>query len=115
MAAKLKEFWSPRVVGEVNDAYIKVARLKGQLVWHKHEDEDELFLVLRGKLRIELEDRGSVELTDGEFFVVPKGILHNPIADKECHVLLVERKTTKHTGNVMTEMTRSIEEQLKPM
>lgn len=89
--------------------------MKGQLVWHKHEDEDELFLVLKGKLRIELEDRGSVELTDGEFFVVPKGISHNPIADKECHVLLVERKTTKHTGNVMTEMTRSIEEQLKPM
>jgi mannose-6-phosphate isomerase-like protein (cupin superfamily) len=115
IVAKIGEFWSPRVVGEVNDAYIKVARLKGQLAWHKHDDEDELFLILKGRLKIELEDRAAVEIGEGEFFIVPKGLLHNPVAEDECHVLLVESKSTKHTGDAVTEMTRTIAEQLKPL
>ena len=92
---------------------MKVARLKGQLVWHTHGEEDELFLVLKGRLKIELEGQTTVEIAPGEFFVVPKGVSHNPIAEQECHVLLIEQKSTKHTGNVVIEKTRSIEEQLR--
>jgi mannose-6-phosphate isomerase-like protein (cupin superfamily) len=114
-AAGLKEFWSPRVIGEVNDSYVKVAKLQGQLVWHKHDEEDELFLILKGRLKIELDGRDPVEVEEGDFFIVPKGLSHNPIAGQECHVLLIERKSTKHTGNVITEKTRSIEDQLKGM
>jgi mannose-6-phosphate isomerase-like protein (cupin superfamily) len=114
IAAELSEFWSPRVIAEVDDAYIKVAKVKGELTWHSHENEDELFLVLKGTLRIEMEDH-SVELQEGELFVVPKGVRHNPIAVEECHIMLIERKSTLHTGTVTTERTRSIEEQLRPV
>jgi len=114
VAASLTEFWSPRVVGEVDEAYIKVAKVQGSLVWHSHEAEDELFLVLKGHLRIELEDR-SVELDEGELFVVPKGVRHNPVAEQECHLLLIERKSTLHTGTEVTERTRSVAEQLRPL
>jgi mannose-6-phosphate isomerase-like protein (cupin superfamily) len=111
-AAALKEPWFPRVVGEVDDAYVKVARLRGSLAWHSHDGEDEMFLVLKGRLRIEFE-RGAVELGEGQMLVVPKGVRHNPVAERECHVLLIERKSTRHTGNVVTAKTRSIEEQLQ--
>ena len=111
VAAELSEYWSPRIVGEVDDSYVKVAKVKGALTWHKHEGEDELFLVLRGHLRIEMEHE-SVELREGEMFIVPKGMRHNPVAAEECHILLFERKSTAHTGDVVTEKTRSIEEQL---
>ncbi|MBK7292777.1 MAG: cupin domain-containing protein [Holophagaceae bacterium] len=114
VAASLTELWSPRVVGEVDEAYIKVAKVQGSLVWHSHEAEDELFLVLKGHLRIELED-GSVELDEGELFVVPKGVRHNPVAEQECHLLLIERKSTLHTGAEVTERTRSVAEQLRPL
>ena len=114
VAASLTEFWSPRVVGEVDDAYIKVAKVQGSLVWHSHEAEDELFLVLKGHLRIELEDR-AVELDEGELFVVPKGVRHNPVAEQECHLLLIERKSTLHTGSEVTDRTRSVAEQLRPL
>jgi len=90
---------------------VKVAKVKGGLAWHKHEGEDELFLVLRGHLRIEMEHE-SVELREGEMFIVPKGMRHNPSAAEECHILLFERKSTAHTGDVVTEKTRSIAEQL---
>src|SRR5689334_19292171 len=93
IAAALTEHWSPRVVGEVDDAYIKVAKVHGEFPWHAHADEDELFLVLRGRLRIELE-HGAVELGEGEMYVVPKGVRHHPVAEEECHVLLIERKST---------------------
>lgn len=112
IAASLTEFWSPRVIAEVDDAYVKVARIRGSLTWHRHEHEDELFLVLEGRLRIEME-KETVELGEGEMFVVPKGVRHNPVAEDECHLLLVERKSTLHTGDVVTEKTRSIDEQLK--
>ncbi len=113
VAASLTELWSPRVVGEVDDAYVKVAKVQGSLVWHSHEAEDELFLVLKGHLRIELEE-GAVELDEGEMFVVPKGVRHNPVAEQECHLLLIERKSTRHTGDVVTERTRSVADQLRP-
>jgi mannose-6-phosphate isomerase-like protein (cupin superfamily) len=112
VAAFLKAHWFPHVVAEVDDAYVKVARLQGSLAWHSHEREDELFYVLKGHLRIEME-AGTVELAKGDMFVVPKGVRHNPVAKRECHILLIERKSTRHTGNVVTDMTRSIEEQRK--
>ena len=114
IAASLTEHWSPRVVAEVDDAYIKVAKVLGSLVWHSHENEDELFLVLKGRLRIEMKE-DSVEFGEGEMFVVPKGVQHNPVAEEECHIMLIERKSTQHTGNVVTEKTRSLSEQLRPV
>ena len=113
-AASLSELWSPRVIAEVDDAYIKVAKVHGSLAWHSHENEDELFLVLKGRLRIEMES-GAVELSEGEMFVVPKGVRHNPVAEQECHLMLIERKTTLHTGDVVTEKTRSLADQLRPV
>jgi mannose-6-phosphate isomerase-like protein (cupin superfamily) len=114
IAASLTELWSPRVVAEVDDAYIKVAKVHGSLAWHSHDDEDELFMVLKGRLRIEME-AGPVELGEGEMFVVPKGVRHNPVAEEECHLMLIERKTTLHTGSTVTEKTRSLAEQLRPV
>lgn len=114
VAAKLSELWSPRVVAEVDDVYVKVAKVKGTLAWHAHDNEDELFYVLKGKLRIEME-KEIVELAEGEVYVVPKGVRHNPIAEEECHVMLIERKSTLHTGSELTEKTRSLAEQLRPV
>lgn len=110
-AAALSEYWSPRVIGELDDNYLKVAKLLGSFGWHSHDDEDELFLVLDGHLRIELETE-VVELDQGELYVVPKGVRHNPVASAECLILLIERKSTLHTGNQVTERTRSIKQQL---
>jgi len=114
VASSLDELWSPRVVAEVDDVYVKVAKVQGSLAWHSHENEDELFFVLKGRLRIEMESR-SVDLNAGEMFVVPKGVRHNPVAENECHVMLIERKSTLHTGDLVTEKTRSIAEQLRPV
>ncbi len=114
IAAGLTELWSPRVIGEIENVYLKVAKLQGSLTWHSHDHEDELFLVLRGTLRIELET-GTVDLAEGELFIVPKGVRHNPVAEQECQVLLIESKTTLHTGSVLVEQTRSITEQLRPL
>lgn len=107
------EFWSPRVVGRVNDQYVKVAKLKGEFVWHDHELEDELFLIVKGQLVIQYED-GDVHLQEGDFHIVPRGKRHNPVAEKECWIALIEPVATKHTGDVVSEMTRSIEEQTQP-
>jgi mannose-6-phosphate isomerase-like protein (cupin superfamily) len=108
---RITEYWSPKVIGRVNDQYVKVAKLRGQLAWHSHDAEDELFLVIRGRLRIELED-GEVQLEAGQFAVVPRGVRHNPVAEEECWIVLIETVTTKHTGDVETPLTRSIAEQL---
>ena len=107
----LTELWSPRVVGEVNDQYIKVAKVQGQLAWHKHDNEDEMFFILRGELEIEYEDT-SVHLKEGDMHVVPRGTMHNPLAAEECLIALVETRTTQHTGDIVTPKTRSIEDQL---
>lgn len=114
LAAALAEHWSPRVIAEVDDAYVKVARVQGTLAWHSHDDEDEFFYVLDGTLRIEMEAR-TVELHAGDAFVVPKGVRHNPVAERECLVMLIERKSTQHTGDTVTEKTRSIADQLRPV
>ena len=114
VAASLTELWSPRVVAELDDSYVKVAKVQGKLAWHSHDDEDELFYVLKGTLAIEMEDR-TVVLREGESFVVPKGVRHNPVAEQECHVMLIERKSTLHTGNEVTSHTRSIADQLRPV
>jgi mannose-6-phosphate isomerase-like protein (cupin superfamily) len=113
-AAALTELWSPRVIAEVDDSYIKVAKVQGTFGWHTHADEDELFLILKGRLRIETE-QGPVELAAGEIFVVPKGTRHNPVAEEECHLMLIERKSTRHTGDTITEKTRSLADQLRPL
>lgn len=109
--AELTDYWSPRIVGEVNDQYVKVAKVKGEFEWHKHDNEDELFLILAGELTIEYES-ASVELTAGDMHIVPKGVMHNPRAEADCLLALVETKTTQHTGDLVTEKTRSIDEQL---
>lgn len=108
----LTDHWSPRVVGRVNDQYVKVAKLLGELAWHKHDAEDELFQVVRGRLRIEFEDRDPLVLEAGEFAVVPKGVLHNPVAVEECWIVLIETVTTLHTGDAVTPRTKSIADQL---
>lgn len=113
IAQSLPELWSPRVVGELDDSYVKVARVHGTFGWHDHENEDELFFILKGRLRIEMEG-GAVEIGEGQMFVVPKGVRHNPVAEQECLLMLIERKTTLHTGNVVTERTRSLADQLRP-
>lgn len=111
MADRLTEYQSPKVVAQVNDQYVKVAKLLGPFLWHAHEQEDELFLVLRGRMRLEFED-GSVELEPGSMYVVPRGVRHRPVADEECWLALVETVTTRHTGDVVSPKTRSIAEQL---
>lgn len=113
-AQALTELWSPRVVGQVNDQYIKVVRVQGEFPWHAHAAEDEMFLVLRGSLRIGREeaDGGDVCLRSGEFFVVPRGVRHNTSAAEETWIVLIESVTTAHTGDEVTPMTRSLEEQL---
>lgn len=108
---QVSEYWSPKVISRVNDQYVKIAKVKGEFVWHNHTDEDELFLIVRGRLRMQLEG-DEVELNAGEIYVVPKGVMHNPVADEECWVMLMEPVTTKHTGDVETPMTKSIAEQL---
>lgn len=105
------EFWSPRVIGRVNDQFIKVAKLKGSLTWHKHDNEDELFYIVKGRLIIEYET-DTVELREGDFHVVPKGTMHNPVAEEECWITLIETVSTKHTGDVVIDKTKSIDDQL---
>lgn len=114
VASRLDELWSPRVIAEVDDSFVKVAKVHGTLTWHSHDEEDELFYILKGVLRIEMEDR-MVELREGEAFVVPKGVRHNPVAEEECLLMLIERKSTLHTGSEVTDRTRSVEEQLRPV
>ena len=114
LAAALTEQWSPRIVAELDDSYVKVAKVQGSLAWHSHDNEDELFYILEGELRIEMEDR-TVVVRRGEFFVVPRGVRHNPVAEHECHIMLIERKSTLHTGAEITERTRSLADQLRPL
>jgi len=106
------EHWTPRVVGRVNDQYVKVAKLLGELVWHAHDGEDEMFVVVYGQLRIQLEGDREVALSPGDFYVVPKGVRHNPVAAEEVGIVLIETVTTTHTGDVVVEGTVPIERQL---
>ncbi|SEG44447.1 cupin domain-containing protein [Vibrio hangzhouensis] len=95
---KFNDFWSPRVISEMNDYQVKLAKFEGEFTWHDHKDTDELFLVISGSMRIELRD-GYVELNEGEMYIVPKGIEHKPVAEKECHVMLIEPKGVVNTGD----------------
>ncbi|HUJ73463.1 MAG TPA: cupin domain-containing protein [bacterium] len=102
--AAFHDQWSPKIVGEVNDAHVKLVKLQGEFVWHRHEREDELFLVVKGRMVIHLRDR-DVNLGEGEFFIVPRGVEHKPEAREECWALLLEPKGTLNTGNVVNERT----------
>lgn len=97
--ARFSDHWSPKVVGDLNDCHVKLVKLKGEFVWHHHEREDELFLVVKGRMTIQLRD-GEVRLEPGEFVIIPKGMEHRPVAEEEAQVLLLEPKSTLNTGNV---------------
>jgi len=98
------DYWSPKIAAELNDSYIKLAKFKGEFLWHHHENEDELFLVTKGQLLIKLRD-GEVRIGSGEFVVIPRGVEHMPVAEDEVHVILIEPKTTLNTGNIVGEKT----------
>lgn len=102
--SQFDEYWSPKIVGELNEQLVKVAKLKGEFVWHHHENEDELFMVIKGNLTIKLRDK-DIQLSQGQFFIIPRGVEHLPVADEECHVMLFEPKTVLNTGNVVNEKT----------
>ena len=107
LSEKLQQFtelWSPRIVGELNGQHVKLAKFEGEFVWHHHEHEDELFLVLRGHLSIHLRER-IIELDEGEFFIVPRGVEHKPVSAGEAHILLLEPSSTLNTGNVRDNRT----------
>lgn len=108
--SQVNELWSPRVVAALNGQFLKVARVQGEFLWHMHEAEDEMFLILRGGLRIDFED-GPVMLREGECLVVPRGVRHRPVAEEECWIALFEPASTAHTGEVVSQRTRSIAEQ----
>lgn len=105
------DFFNPRIIGELNGQQIKVAKIKGEFTWHSHTNEDELFLVIKGLLKIEFRDK-TVDIKEGEFIIVPGGVEHKPSADEEVHVLLFEPATTLNTGNVDNEFTKSILQRL---
>jgi mannose-6-phosphate isomerase-like protein (cupin superfamily) len=101
-----KEYWTPKIVGDLNDSHILLAKLKGEFIWHKHDNEDELFLVIKGKLLIKLRDR-DIYLQEGEFVIIPKGIEHLTIAEEEVHVMMIEPKTTVNTGDAKSDHTHT--------
>jgi mannose-6-phosphate isomerase-like protein (cupin superfamily) len=103
--AQFNEHWHPRIIGELNGQHVKAVKLIGEFVWHHHDHEDELFLVIKGKLKMEFRDRVE-EINEGEFIIVPRGVEHKPVADEEVHILLFEPDTTVNTGNVENERTR---------
>lgn len=105
-------YWSPKIVGELNGQYVKIAKFKGKMVWHLHENEDEYFQVIKGSITIHFRDQ-SINLNEGEFYIVPKGIEHLPEAKEEAHVLMFEPKSTAHTGNTETNLTVEIENQTR--
>jgi mannose-6-phosphate isomerase-like protein (cupin superfamily) len=102
--SQIGDHWSPKVVGELNGQYVKLVKFQGEFVWHHHEHEDEMFLLVTGRFRMEFRDR-HVWLEEGEFLIVPRGVEHRPVAEEEAHVLLFEPATTLNTGNVVNERT----------
>lgn len=103
--SKIDDYWHPRIVGALNGQLVKLAKVKGEFDWHFHEHEDEMFFVVTGTLEMQLRDR-VVPIHAGEFYIVPRGVEHRPVADEEVHMLLFEPEATAHTGNVVTEKTR---------
>ena len=100
----IDEHWSPRIAGQVNDSYVKLAKIQGEFIWHQHDQEDELFLVVKGRLLMQLRDR-DLWLDEGEFTIIPRGVEHRPVADEEVHLLLFEPATTVNTGEEVNERT----------
>lgn len=116
-ASLITEYWSPRVIAEVDDSYVKIAKVKGEFTWHDHQ-EDEFFMVIEGQLSIQIQHsdgQKTVVLNPGEIYVVPKGVMHNPVADGECTLMLFEKKSTAHTGKVKADLTKDLAAQLKPL
>jgi mannose-6-phosphate isomerase-like protein (cupin superfamily) len=103
--SQIHEYWKPYIAGELNGQLVKLDKLKGEFVWHHHENEGEMFLVVKGRFRIEFRDK-TVQLEEGEFIVVPRGVEHKPVADEECWILLFEPTSTLNTGNVENERTQ---------
>jgi len=111
---EIQSYYSPKIIAEVNNEYVKIAKIKGEKVpWHTHENEDELFYILKGALIMEIEHQQPFTMQEGDLFVVPKGVNHKVSSKKECTILLIESKTTLHTGNIITEITKSINKQKK--
>lgn len=104
--SKFTDYYRPRIIGEVNDCQVKAVKLKGEFLWHHHDNEDELFLVLKGTLRMKFRDHEAI-VGEGEFVIVPRGVEHLPVADEEVHILLLEPKSTLNTGNIVNERTVS--------
>jgi len=102
--ALINEYWKPHIAGELNDSYVKLVKLKGEFLWHKHDAEDEMFFVTKGRLRVKLRQK-EISLNEGEFVIIPKGVEHMPVADDEVHVILVEPRSTLNTGDVKNERT----------
>jgi len=109
--AQFSECWSPKIVGEVNDSHVKLVKLTGEFVWHHHDAEDEMFLVLKGRLRMRTPE-GDLSIGPGEFVIVPHGVEHLPVAETETHVLLFEPRTTLNTGNLVNERTVAAPERI---
>jgi mannose-6-phosphate isomerase-like protein (cupin superfamily) len=103
--SQFQDYYNPRIVGELNGQHVKATKLKGEFIWHHHDHEDELFLVIKGTLKMALRDK-TVEINEGEFLIVPRGVEHKPIADEEVHILLFEPASTLNTGNIENEKTR---------
>ncbi len=102
--SRFSDYCNPRIVGEVNDCHVKTVKLKGEFIWHHHDQEDELFLVVKGTLRMKFRDREAI-VREGEFVIVPRGVEHCPVADEEVHIVLIEPKSTSNTGNITNERT----------
>ncbi len=110
--SSVKEYSSPKIIGEVNNEFVKIAKIKGEdIPWHNHENEDELFLILEGSLLMEIENQPSFLMQTGDLYIVKKGVNHRVSSENECKIMLIESKTTKHTGKVVSKVTRTIEEQ----
>ena len=109
--SRFSDYCNPRILGEVNDCHVKAVKLKGEFIWHHHENEDELFLVVKGTLRMKFRDQEAV-VREGEFVIVPRGVEHCPVADEEVHIVLIEPKTTLNTGNITNERTVAQLEQI---
>lgn len=107
--SRFQDYWSPKIVGELDDYHVKLVKVQGEFVWHRHEAEDEMFLVVKGQLRIQLRD-GEITLNTGEMTIIPHGVEHMPVAAEETHILLLERKATLNTGNVQNERSVTAEE-----
>lgn len=101
----ISEHWSPKIIAQMNDYHFKIAKIQGEFIWHDHPETDEVFVVLKGQLEIQFRD-GSVTLSENEMFVVPKGVEHKPVAEQECHILLVEPAGTVNTGDIVDERTK---------